>query len=123
LHRTGARLSGESVASQSIVVTEEYPGKERIPDVCDAQKIEHCGVADLIEKKDGLAKTATPVMPPRRDASSVPNSSAVACWSRPVSSLSFMISTSQRTLPYCLLRLYAAPLSDPKVKAAYLGSD
>ena len=33
------------------VVTEEYRGKERIPDVCDAQKIDHCGVADLVEKE------------------------------------------------------------------------
>lgn len=26
---------------QMCVVTEEYPGKERIPDVCDAQKTDH----------------------------------------------------------------------------------
>jgi hypothetical protein len=37
---------------QMMVVTEEYPGKERIPDVCDAQKIDHCGIADLIEKEE-----------------------------------------------------------------------
>jgi hypothetical protein len=36
---------------QMCVVTEEYPGKERIPDVCDAQNIDHCGVADLVEKE------------------------------------------------------------------------
>lgn len=34
------------------VVTEESPGKERIPDVCLAQNIEWCGVADLIEKEN-----------------------------------------------------------------------
>ena len=33
------------------VVTEEYPGKERIPDVCDAQMIDYCGVADLVERE------------------------------------------------------------------------
>jgi hypothetical protein len=42
----------KSVTPQMCVVTEEYPGKERIPDVCDAQNIAHCGVADLIEKED-----------------------------------------------------------------------
>jgi hypothetical protein len=36
---------------QMWVITEEYPGKERIPDVCDAQNIDHCGVADLVEKE------------------------------------------------------------------------
>ena len=34
------------------VVTEEALGKSRIPDVCNAQKILWCGVADLIEKED-----------------------------------------------------------------------
>jgi hypothetical protein len=34
------------------VVTEEFLGKSRIPDVCNAQKILWCGVADLIEKED-----------------------------------------------------------------------
>ena len=34
------------------VVTEEAPGKSRIPDVCTAQGIKYCGVADLIEKED-----------------------------------------------------------------------
>jgi hypothetical protein len=33
------------------VITEEYPGRERIPDVCDTQMIEHCGVADLVERE------------------------------------------------------------------------
>jgi hypothetical protein len=41
----------KSTNPQMCVVTEEYPGKERIPDVCDAQKIDHCGVADLIERE------------------------------------------------------------------------
>jgi hypothetical protein len=36
---------------QMCVITEEYPGKERIPDVCDAQNVDHCGVADLVEKE------------------------------------------------------------------------
>ncbi|WP_426438407.1 DUF4411 family protein [Bradyrhizobium genosp. P] len=40
-----------STNPQMWVVTEEYPGKERIPDVCDAQKIDYCRVADLIEKE------------------------------------------------------------------------
>lgn len=40
-----------STKPQMWVVTEEYPGKERIPDVCNAQNIDHCGVADLIEKE------------------------------------------------------------------------
>jgi Domain of unknown function (DUF4411) len=34
------------------VVTEGSPGKERIPDVCLAQNIDWCGVADLIEKEN-----------------------------------------------------------------------
>jgi hypothetical protein len=34
------------------VVTEEFLGKSRIPDVCNAQNILWCGVADLIEKED-----------------------------------------------------------------------
>jgi Domain of unknown function (DUF4411) len=42
----------QSINPQMMVVTEEYPGKERIPDVCDAQKIDHCGIADLIEKEE-----------------------------------------------------------------------
>jgi hypothetical protein len=42
----------QSTNPQMTVVTEEYPGKERIPDVCDAQKIDYCGIADLIEKED-----------------------------------------------------------------------
>ena len=35
-----------------MVVTEEALGKNRIPDVCNAQRILWCGVADLIEKED-----------------------------------------------------------------------
>ena len=35
-----------------VVVTEEYSGKTRIPDVCEAEKIEYCGLADLIERED-----------------------------------------------------------------------
>lgn len=35
-----------------IVVTEEGPGKERIPDVCSAEKIRWCGLADMIEEED-----------------------------------------------------------------------
>ncbi len=34
-----------------VVVTEEYVGKVRIPDVCNAEKIDHCGLADLIERE------------------------------------------------------------------------
>jgi hypothetical protein len=41
-----------TVDPKMIVVTEEAPGKERIPAVCLAQKIQSCGVADLIEKED-----------------------------------------------------------------------
>lgn len=35
-----------------VVVTEEYTGKTRIPDVCGAEKIDYCGLADLIERED-----------------------------------------------------------------------
>jgi hypothetical protein len=35
-----------------VVVTEERPGKTKIPDVCNAEKIDHCGLADLIERED-----------------------------------------------------------------------
>src|SRR5262245_45100646 len=35
-----------------MVVTEEYAGKVRIPDVCKAEKINYCGLADLIERED-----------------------------------------------------------------------
>jgi hypothetical protein len=35
-----------------VVVTEESPGKTRIPDVCSAESIEHCGLADMIERED-----------------------------------------------------------------------
>jgi hypothetical protein len=34
------------------VVTEEFVGKVRIPDVCNAEKIPYCGLADLIERED-----------------------------------------------------------------------
>jgi hypothetical protein len=34
------------------VLTEEYAGKVRIPDVCNAEKINYCGLADLIERED-----------------------------------------------------------------------
>jgi Domain of unknown function (DUF4411) len=33
------------------VVTEEFAGKVRIPDVCNAEKIDNCGLADLIERE------------------------------------------------------------------------
>ena len=35
-----------------VVVTEEHPGKIKIPDVCNSEKIDHCGLADLIERED-----------------------------------------------------------------------
>ena len=35
-----------------VVVTEEYAGKTWIPDVCAAEKLDHCGLADLIERED-----------------------------------------------------------------------
>jgi Domain of unknown function (DUF4411) len=34
------------------VITEEYAGKVRIPDVCNAEGIAYCGLADLIERED-----------------------------------------------------------------------
>jgi hypothetical protein len=34
------------------VVTEETPGKSKIPDVCSASKIPCCGLADMIEKEE-----------------------------------------------------------------------
>jgi hypothetical protein len=34
------------------VVTEEHSGKVRIPDVCNAEKIDFCGLADLIEREN-----------------------------------------------------------------------
>jgi hypothetical protein len=34
------------------VVTEEFVGKIRIPDVCNAEKIDYCGLADLIEREN-----------------------------------------------------------------------
>jgi hypothetical protein len=41
-----------TVDPKMTVITEETPGKERIPDVCLAQKIDYCGFADLIEKEN-----------------------------------------------------------------------
>ena len=35
-----------------IVITEESPGKERIPDVCVAEKIRCLGLADMIEEEN-----------------------------------------------------------------------
>jgi hypothetical protein len=35
-----------------VVVTEEFAGKTRIPDVCAAERIECCGLADMIERED-----------------------------------------------------------------------
>ena len=34
------------------VVTEEFAGKVRIPDVCNAENIDNCGLADLIEREN-----------------------------------------------------------------------
>lgn len=34
------------------VVTEEFIGKVRIPDVCNGENIDYCGLADLIERED-----------------------------------------------------------------------
>jgi Domain of unknown function (DUF4411) len=34
------------------VVTEEFAGKVRIPDVCNAEKMDNCGLADLIEREN-----------------------------------------------------------------------
>jgi hypothetical protein len=41
-----------SVDPTMTVVTEEFAGKVRIPDVCNAEKIDFCGLADLIERED-----------------------------------------------------------------------
>jgi hypothetical protein len=41
-----------SVSPKMVVITEEHPGKTKIPDVCNAEKIGHCGLADLIERED-----------------------------------------------------------------------
>ncbi len=35
-----------------VVVTEEHPGKTKIPDVCKDENIEHCKLADLIEREN-----------------------------------------------------------------------
>jgi len=37
---------------QMVVITEEHRGKTKIPDVCVAEKIDCCGLADLIERED-----------------------------------------------------------------------
>jgi hypothetical protein len=34
------------------VLTEEFSGKMRIPDVCNAEKVDSCGLADLIEREN-----------------------------------------------------------------------
>ena len=36
----------------TVVVTEEFPGRTRIPDVCLAENIDCCGLADLIEREN-----------------------------------------------------------------------
>jgi Domain of unknown function (DUF4411) len=41
-----------SVDPTMTVVTEEFAGKVRIPDVCNAEKIDNCGLADLIEREN-----------------------------------------------------------------------
>jgi Domain of unknown function (DUF4411) len=41
-----------TIRPSMIVVTEEYEGRTRIPDVCTAEKIEHCRLADLIEREN-----------------------------------------------------------------------
>ena len=41
-----------SVRPTMIVVTEEFEGKVRIPDVCKSENIEYCRFADLIERED-----------------------------------------------------------------------
>jgi hypothetical protein len=42
----------KSTTPAMTVVTEEYVGKMRIPDVCSAEKIDSCGLADLIEREN-----------------------------------------------------------------------
>jgi hypothetical protein len=41
-----------SINPTMTVVTEEFAGRVRIPDVCNADKIDHCGFADLIEREN-----------------------------------------------------------------------
>lgn len=41
-----------TVKPNMVVVTEEHPGKTKIPDVCTAENIDCCGLADLIERED-----------------------------------------------------------------------
>jgi hypothetical protein len=38
--------------AMALATTPGAGGKTRIPDVCDAEKIDHCGLADLIERED-----------------------------------------------------------------------
>ena len=53
--RSGADPSVIALAAAAkprmVVVTEEHPGKIKIPDVCNSE-IDHCGLADLIERED-----------------------------------------------------------------------
>jgi Domain of unknown function (DUF4411) len=41
-----------SINPTMTVVTEEFAGRVRIPDVCNADNIDHCGFADLIEREN-----------------------------------------------------------------------
>jgi hypothetical protein len=41
-----------TVKPSMMVVTEEQPGKTKIPDVCSTEGIKYCGLADLIEHED-----------------------------------------------------------------------
>jgi hypothetical protein len=41
-----------STSPTMTVVTEESVGRVRIPDVCNSEKIAHCGLADLIEREN-----------------------------------------------------------------------
>jgi Domain of unknown function (DUF4411) len=54
--RSGADPFVIALAAMSMplmtVVTEEFPGRERIPDICAAEKIPCFGLADLIEHED-----------------------------------------------------------------------
>jgi Domain of unknown function (DUF4411) len=35
-----------------VVISEEHPGQTRIPDVCLAETVDCCGLADMIERED-----------------------------------------------------------------------
>jgi hypothetical protein len=41
-----------TTSPRMVVVTEESPGKTRIPDVCAAEKIDCCVLADMIEREN-----------------------------------------------------------------------